>query len=123
MALVQWCCCFLFIFWFWMLIREEPIIAPPTAHHVIFCSCPLALFLLLFTFNSSCLHPAVTRQCTKRVIVDVVISYPLCISLSPSLSLFAVYASVARVVLSSYNSPLYLVSNGEEEEDCGAVLR
>ena len=96
-----------------------------TAHDVIFCSCPLALSLLLFTFTFGCLRPAVTRQCTKRVIVDVVISYPLCISLSLSfsLSLFAIYASVARVVLSSYNSPLYLVSNGEEEEDCGAVLR
>lgn len=60
--------------------------ALPTAHHVIFCSYPLALFLLLFTFNSNCLSPAVTRQCTKRVIVDVVIPYPLCISLSLFLS-------------------------------------
>ena len=79
-----------------------------------------ALALLLFPFTSGYLRPAVTRQCTKRVTIYVVILYPLCISLS--LSLFAVYALVARVVLSHYNSPLYLVSNGEEQEDCGAVL-
>ncbi len=104
-----------------MLIREEPVMAPPTAHHVIFCAYPLALSPSLFAFTSSCLRPAVTRQRTKRVIIDVIISYSPCISLS--LSLFAQYASVARVDLSGYKSPLYLVSNGEEEEDCGAVLR
>ena len=51
--------------------------APPTVHHVIFCSCPLALSLLLFSFISSYLRPAVTGQCTKRVIVYVAISYSL----------------------------------------------
>ena len=70
-----------------MLIREEPVMAPWTAHDVIFCSCPPAFSLLLFTFTFGCLRPAVTRQYTKRVIVDVVISYPLCISLSFSFSL------------------------------------
>jgi len=106
---------------FWMLIREEPVMAPPTTHHVVFCSCPLALSLLLFPFTPNCLRPAATHLCTKCDIVYVVISYPLYISLP--LSIFALYASVARAVLSSYNFPLYLVSNGEEEEDGGAVLR
>ena len=82
-------------------------------------SSPLAL--LLFPFTSGYLRPVVTRHCTKRVTIYVVILYPLCISLP--LSFFAVYALVARVVLSHYDSPLYLVSNGEEQEDCGAVLR
>lgn len=44
-----------------------------------------ALALLLFPFTSGYLRPAVTRQCTKRVTIHVVILYPLCISLSFSL--------------------------------------
>lgn len=44
-----------------------------------------ALALLLFTFTSSRLRPALTRLRTKRVTVDVIISYPLWISLSFSL--------------------------------------
>lgn len=108
---------------FWMPIREEPVMAPPTAHHVFSCSCPLALSLLvlLFPFTFNCLRPAATHPCTKCAIVYVVISCPLYISLP--LSLFAVYASVARAVLSSYNFPFYLISNSEEEEDGGAILR
>ena len=46
-----------------------------------------ALALLLFPFTSGYLRPAVTRQCTKRVTIYVVILYPLCISLSLSFSL------------------------------------
>lgn len=33
-----------------VLIREEPVIAPLTAHCIIFCSCPFNLSLLLFPF-------------------------------------------------------------------------
>ncbi len=95
--------------------------APPTAYHVIFCSCPLALFLLLFTFTSNCLWPAATRPYTRCATVYVVISYPLYRSMP--LSLFPVFALVVKALLSSYNFPLYFVSNGEEEEDGGAVLR
>lgn len=40
-------------------------------------SSPLAL--LLFPFTSGYLRPVVTRHCTKRVTIHVVILYPLCI--------------------------------------------
>jgi len=94
--------------------------APPTAHHVIFCSCPLALSLLLFPFTSNCLRPVATHLCTKYAIVYVVISYPL--HISRPLPLFALYVSVARAFLSCYNSRPDLDSNGTEKEDCSAVL-
>ncbi len=54
---------------FWMLIREEPVMAPPTAHHVIFCSCPLALSLLLSPFTFNCLRVVATHLCSKYAIV------------------------------------------------------
>ena len=50
-----------------------------TAYYILFYSYPFTLFLLLFTFNPSCLRPAVTRQYTKRVIIDVIILYLFCI--------------------------------------------
>jgi hypothetical protein len=70
---------------FWILIREEPIMAPPTAHHVIFCPRLLTLSLLFFPFTSKCLRPVATHLCSKYAIVYVVISYPptyhgLCLS-------------------------------------------
>jgi len=95
--------------------------APPTTHYIVFCSYPLALSLLLFPFTPNYLRPIVTHLCTKYDIVYVIILYLLYISLP--LSIFALYALVARAVLSSYNFPLYLVSNSEEEEDDGVVLR
>lgn len=98
---------------FWMLIREEPVMAPSTAHHVIFCSCPLALSLLVFPLTSNCLRPVATHLCTKYAIVSVVISYPL--HISQPLPLFALYVSVARAFPN-------LDSNNTEKEDCSAVL-
>jgi hypothetical protein len=94
--------------------------APPTAHHVILCRCPLALSLLLFPFTSNSLRPAAIHLCTKHAIAYVVILYPLYIS--RSLPLFALYISVARAFLSCYNSRPDLDSNGTEKEDCSAVL-
>lgn len=63
--------------------------APPTAHHDIFCSCPLSLSLVLFPFISRCPRPAASHLCTKCATVYVVISSPLYITLS--LSLFPLY--------------------------------
>ena len=79
-----------------------------------------ALILLLFPFTSGYLRPAVTRQCTKRVIVNVLILYSLYISLS--LSFFAVYALIVRIVLSHYNFSLNLVFNSEEKENCDTIF-
>ena len=79
---------------FWMLFGEEPVMAPPTAHHGIFCSYPLSPSLLLFRFVSERLRPAANYLCIKCAIVYVVISYPLYI-LRPFF-LFALYISVAR---------------------------
>ncbi len=104
----------------WMLIREEPVLAPPTAHHVIFCSYPLALSLLLFLSTSDCLRPAASHLCTQCAIVYVVVSYSLYIS--RPLCVFALYFSVAGAFLSCYNSRLNLDSNGKQKEDCSAVL-
>ncbi len=87
-------------------------------------SSALALLLFCFCFFSSlliALWPAATHLCIKCVIVYLVISYLLYISLS--LSLFAVYVSVVRVVLSSYNFLIYLIFNDKEEEDDSAVLQ
>ena len=78
---------------FWILIREEPVIAPPIAHCIIFCSCPFNLSLLIFPFY---------------------IARPL--------PLFALYVSVARAFLSCYNSRPNLDSTDTEKEDCSAVL-
>ncbi len=105
---------------FWILIREEPIMAPPTAHHVIFCPRLLTLSLLLFPFTSKCLRLVATHLCSKYAIVDVVISYPL--HISRPLPLFALYVSMARAFLSCYNSRPNLDSNGTEKEDCSTVL-
>ncbi len=103
-----------------MLIRVELVLAPPTTHHVIFCSCSLTLSLLLFPFTPICLRPTATHLCTKYAIIYIVISYLLYLSLP--LSLFALYTLLAWVILSGYNFPLYLVFNSEEEEDGGAVV-
>ena len=63
--------------------------APPTAYHVIFCFCPLALF------TSNCLRPAVSHPWTKYAIVYAVISSPLYISLH--LSLFVIEGTTEEV--------------------------
>jgi len=57
---------------FWILIGEEPVIAPPTARYIIFCSCPLTL--LLFRSYAS---PSLLTTCTKSAIVYVIILYLL----------------------------------------------
>jgi len=66
----------------WILIRKEPVMAPPTSHHVISCSFPLTLSL---HFDLS----AVTNRCTKHATTYVFILYLLYILLF--LSLFALY--------------------------------
>ena len=83
-------------------VTEEPVMARPTAHHVISCSFPLVLSLHFH-------RPAATRQCTKRTIVYVLSSYLRCVS-------------VTKAFWSCYDSRLNLASNGEEKEDCGPVL-
>ena len=101
-----------------MLIKEEPVIALPTAHYVVFYPCPSALSLLLFPFTSNCLLPVATHHYTKYAIVYAVISYPL--HLSRPLTLFALCVSVARAFLSCYNYHPGLNSNSSEKEDCSA---
>jgi hypothetical protein len=91
------------------------------AHHVVFCSCPLALSLLLFSFTSDCLRPLATHLCTIYAIMCVVISFLLYIS--RALPLFALNVSVDRAFLSCYSSRPDLDCNGTEKEDCSAVLR
>lgn len=83
-------------------VTEEPVMARPTAHHVISCSFPLVLSLHFH-------RPVATCQCTKRTIVYVLSSYLL-------------YILVTKALLSCYNSRLNFDSNGEEKEDCGRVL-
>ena len=95
--------------------------APSAAHHVVFCSCPLALSLLLFPFTSDCLRSVATHLCSIYAVVCVVISYLLYIS--QRLPLFALNLSVARAFLSCYSSRPDLDCNGTEKEDCSAVLR
>lgn len=103
-----------------MLTRVEPVMAPPITDHVVFCSCPLALSLLLFPFTPNCLRPAASHLYIKCAIVYVFISYPLYIS--RPLPLFALYVSVTKAFLSCYNSRPDLDFNDTEKENCNAVL-
>lgn len=62
----------------WMLTREEQILAPPTAHHVVFCSFPFC-FSLPFLF-------ACDNSSVNLYLINIL----------TLLSLFALYVSVAR---------------------------
>jgi len=52
---------------YWILIREEPVMAPPTSNHVMFCSFPLALSFISFACGNSSVYR--TRHCLRSHII------------------------------------------------------
>lgn len=65
---------------YWVLIKEEPVMAPLNSHHILLRPFSVSLSL-------HCLFPAVSRQCTKRIIANVLISYQIYLDLrNPSVS-------------------------------------